>query len=348
MRKILLVLLLSLAGLANAAVALKPGHPDRYTVVKGDTLWDIAGTFLQQPWQWPHIWHVNPQIANPHLIYPGDTLSLSYVQGQPRLILSRGGESANNVLPERKLSPDKRITPLPAAEAIPPIPLKNINSFLLTNRIINSESAFTTAPYVIAGDNGRVLSGIGDNVYVRGQFAKPARYYSLLRQGKTYRDPKTGEFLGINADAVGDGTLAGINRDIATLHMGRSYLEVRPGDRLFSSEEPIQPGAFIPRAPERPINGVILDVPRRLTQIGQYDVVTINKGRRDGLQPGDVLAIYKTGEKVRDQVAGGEVQLPDQRAGLLMVFRVYAKLSYGLVLKATRPLAVMDKVRNPD
>lgn len=345
MRKSLLALLfaaggLALTSLAQAEVQLKDGHPDRYTVVKGDTLWDISGKFLRQPWKWPEIWHANPQVANPHLIYPGDTLNLVYVDGQPRLMLNRG-ESRGTI----KLSPQVRSTPM--AEAIPTIPLEAINSFLLSNRIVDTPEEFNGKPYVVAGNAERVVSGAGDRVYARGQFDEEHPIYGIFRQGKTYADPDTQEFLGINADDIGTGEVVAEEGDIGTLVLSRSTQEVRLGDRLFPTEERAINSTFMPSEPSSEINGLILDVPRGVTQIGQFDVVTLNKGLRDGLEIGNVLAIYKTGETVRDRVTGESVKIPDERSGLLMVFRTYDKLSYGLVLQASRQLAVMDKVRNP-
>ncbi|MFZ3203030.1 MAG: LysM peptidoglycan-binding domain-containing protein [Pseudomonas sp.] len=341
MRKSLLaLLLLAASGLAQAEVQLKDGHPDRYTVVKGDTLWDISGRFLSQPWKWPEIWHANPQVANPHLIYPGDQLSLVYVDGQPRLMLSRG-ESRGTI----KLSPQVRSTPM--AEAIPTIPLEAINSFLLSNRIVDTPEAFESAPYIVAGEAERVVSGAGDRVYARGVFDESAPVYGIFRQGKTYVDPDTQEFLGINADDIGGGEIIAEEGDIGTMNLARSTQEVRLGDRLFATEERAINSTFMPSEPSSEINGLILDVPRGVTQIGQFDVVTLNKGARDGLIEGNVLAVYKTGETVRDRVTGDAVKIPDERAGLLMVFRTYDKLSYGLILGANRQLAVMDKVRNP-
>ncbi|MBP8203428.1 MAG: LysM peptidoglycan-binding domain-containing protein [Pseudomonas sp.] len=341
MRKSLLaLLLLAASGLAQADVQLKDGHPDRYTVAKGDTLWDISGKFLSQPWKWPEIWHANPQVENPHLIYPGDQLSLVYIDGQPRLMLNRG-ESRGTI----KLSPQVRSTPM--AEAIPAIPLDAINSFLLSNRIVDTPEQFQGAPYVVAGDAERVVSGAGDRVYARGVFDEAAPAYGIFRQGKTYTDPETKEFLGINADDIGSGQIVAEEGDVGTLVLTRSTQEVRLGDRLFATEERAINSSFMPSEPTSDINGVILDVPRGVTQIGQFDVVTINKGLRDGLSEGNVLAIYKTGETVRDRVTGESVKIPDERSGLLMVFRAYDKLSYGLVLGASRSLELMDKVRNP-
>ncbi len=341
MRKSLLALLLLAAGgLAQAQVQLKEGHPERYTVVRGDTLWDISGKFLSQPWKWPEIWHANPQVENPHLIYPGDTRNLVNIDGQPRLMLNRGASRGTI-----KLSPQVRSTPM--AEAIPTIPLEKINSFLLNNRIVDTAEAFDAAPYVVAGNAERVISGVGDRVYARGQFAAGQSVYGLYRQGKAYIDPDTQEFLGINADDMGTAEVVGTEGDIATMVMQRSTQEVRLGDRLFPTEERAINSTFMPSAPSQDIKGVIVDVPRGVNQIGQFDVVTINKGARDGLAEGNVLAVYKTGETVRDRVTGEMVKIPDERAGLMMVFRTYDKLSYGLVLMATRQLELQDKVRNP-
>ncbi|BBT13971.1 LysM peptidoglycan-binding domain-containing protein [Pseudomonas otitidis] len=341
MRKSLLALLLLAAnGLAQAAVELKDGHPERYTVVRGDTLWDISGKFLSEPWKWPEIWHANPQIQNPHLIYPGDTLSLVYVDGQPRLVLDRGASRGTI-----KLSPRVRSTPM--AEAIPTIPLEAINSFLLSNRIVDTPEQFEGIPYIVAGNAERVVSGAGDRVYARGKIDPAGASYGIFRQGKTYIDPDTEEFLGINADDIGGANVVAQEGDVTTMALTRSTQEVRLGDRLFPTEERSITSTFMPSAPDREVKGLILDVPRGVSQIGQFDVVTLNKGKRDGLAEGNVLAVYKTGETVRDRVTGEMVKIPDERAGLLMVFRTYDKLSYGLILAASRQLQVMDKVQNP-
>ncbi|UZJ60549.1 LysM peptidoglycan-binding domain-containing protein [Pseudomonas sp. KU26590] len=341
MRKSLLALLLLAAtGLVQAQVQLRDGHPQSYTVVAGDTLWDISGKFLNQPWKWPELWRANPQVHDPDLIYPGDTLNLIYVDGQPRIVVNRG-ESRGTI----KLSPRVRSTPI--AEAIPTIPLGAINAFLLNNRIIDNASQFEVAPHVVAGPGERVLSGAGDRIYARGQFETSHVSYGIYRKGKTYVDPVSGVVLGINADDIGSGEIVSSEGDVATLQLQRSTQEVRLGDRLFVSEERGINSTFVPSEPQQPIYGTIIDVPRGVTQIGEFDVVTIDRGRLDGLAEGNVLAIYKTGETVRDRVNGDQVKIPDERSGLLMVFRTYERLSYGMVLHATRSLAVQDKVRNP-
>ena len=300
------LLLLALGTAAQAEIRLREGHPQQYSVARGDTLWDISARFLQQPWQWPQVWAVNPQVRNPHLIYPGDVLNLVYLDGQPRIVLQRG-ESRGTV----RLSPQVRREAL--AEAIPTIPLGKINSFLLSNRIVDDAAELERAPYILAGNAERVVSGAGDRIYARGDFAEV-----VARED-----------------------------DIATLRLTRTTQEVRLADRLLPTEARQISSTFMPAAPVEAIDGLILDVPRGVTQVGLLDVVTLDKGRRDGLDEGHVLAVYKTGETVRDRVTGERVKVPDERAGLLMVFRSYDKLSYGLVLMAQRQLAVGDKIRNP-
>lgn len=340
MRKSLLILLLFISAGVQAAVQLKPGHPEQYRVVQGDTLWDIAGRFLNKPWEWPQIWHANPSVQNPHLIYPGDVLSLVYIDGKPRLSLERGASRGTI-----KLSPHIRSTPI--AEAIPTIPLRAISSFLLANRILDSQETLDRAPYVLAGNAERVISGQGDRIYARGDFGAPLPGYLVFRQGKTHIDPETREVLGINADEVATAELVSVERDIASLDLVRTTQEVRLGDRLLPGEERPITTNFTPAAPERAISGVIMDVPRGVTQIGHMDVVILNKGARDGLADGHVLAVYKLGEQVRDRLTGERIKIPDERAGLLMVFRTYEKMSYGLILQAHRSLSIMDRVRNP-
>lgn len=244
-----------------------------------------------------------------------------------------------------KLSPQVRSSPV--TEALPAIALTSINSFLLSNRIVDKVEDFDTAPYIVAGNAERVLSGSGDRVYARGLFDADQSGYGIFRQGKVYTDPQSKEILGIDADDIGSGEVVATEGDMATLMLQRTTQEVRLGDRLFRNEEHSVPSTFKPSEPVIAIDGLIIDVPRGVTQIGALDVVTLNKGQRDGLVAGNVLAVMKTGETVRDRVSGQPVKIPDERAGMLMIFRTYDKLSYGLVLNASQSLAVMDKVQNP-
>ncbi|CAG8870668.1 hypothetical protein PS726_01976 [Pseudomonas fluorescens] len=259
--------------------------------------------------------------------------------------LAYGQVQLREEIPTIKLSPQVRSSPV--TEAIPGIALKSINSFLLSNRIVDKAEDFDKAPYIVAGNAERVLSGAGDRIFARGHFDPAQPAYGIFRQGKVYTDPQSKEILGINADDVGGGEVVAIEGDVATLELQRTTQEVRIGDRLFSGEEHMINSNFTPSAPSHEINGLIIDVPRGVTQIGELDVVTLNKGLRDGLAEGNLLAVMKTGETVRDRITGQPLKIPDERAGLLMVFRTYDKLSYGLVLSASRSLSVMDKVRNP-
>jgi nucleoid-associated protein YgaU len=251
------------------------------------------------------------------------------------------GASAGTV----KLSPTVRSTPM--AQAIPTIPLEAINSFLFNNRIVNNEQEFAAAPYVLAGAGESVVMGAGQSIYARGAFTEQQPSYGIYRQGRTYTDPVSKEFLGINANVIGNAEASSVEGDITTLKLTRSNEEVRIGDRLFPTDERAVNSTFTPSEPAKQIDGVIIDVPRGVNRIGSMDVVTINKGTRDGLVEGNVLAIMKTGEMVRDRITGESVQVPASRGGLLMVFRTFDKISYGLVLTASRDLALQDRVVNP-
>lgn len=340
MKKLLLGGLLALAMVCSAVadvLALKPDHPETYVVKKGDTLWDISNVFLKDPWRWPQLWHINPQIKNPNLIYPGDQLNLVYINGQPQLVLSRGRDI--------KLEPEVRATPI--ERAIPAIPLEAINAFLNRGRIVES-SVLEKAPYVLAGKEGHIVGGAGDEIYGRGTFAPETETsYGIFRRGETFIDPDSKEVLGVQAQDIGLAKLLSVDKDVATLALNRSTQEVRRGDRLLPEEERSLNANFFPSAPGDEVKGRLLAVEGGVTQIGFMSVVVISKGAREGLKEGNLLAIYKTGETVSDPMNNDVVKTPDFRAGLLMVFRVFDKVSYGLVLRAERPLKVNDSVRNP-
>lgn len=323
---------------------LKTGHPDEYTVKKGDTLWDISGTFLNSPWLWPEIWHVNPQIENPHLIFPGDLIKLIYLDGQPRLTLERTLKMVPGSGGTTKLSPSIRVQH--TEEAISAIPLDKIEVFLSRSRIVEP-GELEAGPYMLAGQQQHVIVGAGDRAYARGKFDTQYANYSIYRKGDVFKDPITKELLGVYAQAIGTVSVSAVNEEIATLDIIRTYEEVRPGDNLLPSEDRSVDSVFMPSAPDVDIEAQIIAVEGGVTQVGKYDVVIINRGEREGLQIGNVMAIYKTGEVVADRVKGGKVALPDERAGLMMVFRTFEKMSFALVLEADRALAVKDKVRNP-
>jgi LysM domain len=322
----------------QAAVELNDDVPETYIVKKGDTLWGISGMYLQKPWLWPQLWDSNPQIDNPHLIYPGDELYLVWIDGQPRLRLRRGRDV--------KLAPNMRIEPLDLA--IPVIPLDEIGPWLRWSRIVD-DAQINDAAYIVAGSEKHLLSAPGDRIFGRGNFPDGERAFGIFRPGETYRDPLTDELLGYEAIDIGNATLLSSNKDeITELEISRITKEVRITDRLLPMAERTLDATFHPRAPEREIvDGFMIAVPGGVTQIGTMDIVVLNKGKRDGLQSGDVLAIYQTGELVFDKMQQDNVQLPDVRAGLAMVFEAFDKASYAIVLKSSRALSVMDKVKNP-
>ena len=339
-------------GVAHTAVAddisqyLKPGHPDVYLVVKGDTLWDISGTFLSKPWLWPEIWQINPQVENPHLIYPGDEIALVYVDGQPRLHLRRGDAGRTvRLTPSDTVSLQPQIRSTPLESAIPAISLDAIQAFLVQNRIVESE-VLDAAPYIVQGDTNRLVLGAGDQVYVRGELVD-ARSYNVVRKGPLYVDPESNEVLGREATYIGLGTSIAQDDDVATMAISSTREEVQVGDRVLPTEERRVDANFFPSAPDRDIKGEIIAVLSGVTQVGQYDVVVLNRGEREGIEVGNVMAIFKRGAIARDRIANETIRLPSERAGILMVFRTFEKLSYGLVLVTEKPLSVNDEVRNP-
>jgi len=330
----------------NLEPYLRADHPDSYTVQKGDTLWDISGRFLQKPWQWPELWRANPQIENPHLIYPGDTVRLVYIDGQPALVVERGdGSRTYKASPssDTKLSPQVRATPLETA--IPAINLDAIQGFLVNNRIV-TPAELDAAPYVVQGDSERLVLGGGDRLYVRGALPE-SESYSFVRRGEMYHDPVTKEMLGLEATYIGLGRVVASEGDISTFFINSSREEVQIGDRVLPTEERKVDSTFFPSAPAQPVDGQLISVFGGVTQVGQWDVVVIDRGEREGLASGNVLAIYKRGALAKDRIARDTVRLPSERAGLLMVFRVFEKVSYGLVLATERPLAILDEVKNP-
>ncbi|WP_045856449.1 LysM peptidoglycan-binding domain-containing protein [Teredinibacter purpureus] len=316
---------------------LRDTVPTIHTVVKGDTLWDISASFLKNPWMWPEIWHVNSQIDNPHLIYPGDVIRLIYLEGKPRLTL----ETAGRIY---KLSPEARV--LTQGEAIKTIPLDAINAFLSRSRI-TEEKELDAAPYVLSGMDEHLIVGAGDKLYTRGTFVDGPRVYGVYRKGEEFIDPETNEKLGVLAEDIGTAELLTIAGEIGTMKVSRTTEEIRAGDRLLRHEERSIASTFFPSPPSKDINGVILAVEKGLHQVGNMDVVVLNRGNREGMAAGNVMAIYKRGGKIRDRITGERVQLPDERAGVLMVFRVFEKVSLGIVLEAYRGISVADYVRNP-
>ena len=315
-------------------IALKQGHPQTYVVKKGDTLWDISATFLEDAWRWPSVWKFNPQIENPHLIYPGDVVQLTYVNGEPRLTVVSRNE---------KLSPKIRASAI--AADVEKISLASISKYLSGNRIVEL-GELEAAPYVVSGKEGRLIMGGSDTVYVRGELGDDNSVYGLYRKGGTYLDPVTGELLGREATQLGTGKVVGIDDGIASVYLERTSADVRIKDRLLPLMEQRIDSTIYPKPPEQAVEGVIAAVVGGVTQVGQYDVVVFNRGTREGIEQGNVMSIYKEGELVADEIADNRVRLPAEKGGVILVYQVFEKMSYALVMEANRPLSVGDLVKS--
>lgn len=326
-------------------VTIKRDYPDRYTVKKGDTLWDIAAKFLKSPWLWPEVWNINPKIRNPHLIYPGDVIVLHYVEGKPFLTL----EGAGGVLPPPKgidtvkLSPQIHVAKL--EKAITTIPRSSIDAFLYAHRVIG-EKELELAPYIATTYEQHLIAGPGHKIYVRRLEEPKVTGFQIVRPGTTYKHPETGEILGYEALNLGESHLVKVGKP-ATLTVTKAYQEILDGDYLLPLSGDRDSVYFLPKAPKNQVEGWIISVVNGVTEIGQNNVVVLSLGLREGMEQGDVLDIYHGGINVRDRKANNNVKLPDEKAGVLMVFRVFDKTSYALVLEATRPLHTMNKVKNP-
>jgi len=320
----------------NEPVPLAEDHPNEYVVQVGDTLWDIAATFLKDPWFWPEIWYVNPDIENPHLIYPGDILGLVYIDGMPRITNVRASTY--------RMSPQARVTPL--TEAITSIPFETIAAFLSVGKVFEKNEIDAT-PYIVASRGEHLITAAGNSVYVRGTADDAlGTQFHVVHIGDQIKDPDDNDVLGYHGLLVGKGTLRA-GGDPGTLALTNTRQEVREGDRLIPEIVNI-PLNYFPSAPTTAIDGRIMAVVGGVTQIGQYQVVIVNRGTNHGLRDGNVLAIFQTGVTVKDAVAGGSVTLPDENAGTMMLFKTYDRISYGLVMEATRAIHVLDAVRNPN
>ncbi len=341
-----------------APTVMKPDHPDRYVVVKGDTLWGIADRFLNDPWLWPKVWQINPNIRNPHLIFPGDVIVLYYVDGKPYLTLEgvagvvpTPSRDVEVVAPAKdietvKLSPQVRYDTL--EKAIDTIPRSAIGPFLYRPRVV-SKDEIEDAPYIVSSYEEHLISGTGNRIYANNVTDPNIAQYGVIRPGEVYKDPDTNEILGYEVIRVAAARVVR-GGNPTTLNIVSSKREVLNGDLLLPSEESELDFNFFPSPPRKKIDGRIISVFDGLDMIGQYNVVVLNRGQRDGLVPGNVLAIYQAGKKVPDPQGAASsswVKLPDERAGVLMVFRTYEKVSYALVMKATRVIYVNDRVTNP-
>lgn len=377
-KRLLSVSAVALLTFASYALAqeLREGHPDTYVVRKGDTLWDIAGRFLSRPWLWPEIWQANPQIENPHLIYPGDVISLAYLRGEPRLVAERGPQIRRE-------------------EPIDAVPLSEVEPFLRRLRVVDDIEGL---PHVVALEEERLRSAGGQVIYVRGiEGAQPGdvytvvrptqRYARVLREAKGYSGRRTDldfrgdiryrnweqwwtdTLIGREKDFLGyelmELAVAQVTRgvgggdDVATLLLIGEGREVRAGDRVLRMAPQPFDLQFFPHPPKSTADYgrlQILSVADGMHAAGPRHVVSISGGAVDGIDNGTVFSIWHPGDRVPDNVrnanrlaAGGDrVQLPDDYIGTVMVFRTFEKVSYGLVMDSIRPTRVGDVLKHPD
>jgi hypothetical protein len=336
-------------------VQIKADRPDRYTVKKGDTLWDISARFLQSPWHWARVWKINDQIKNPHLIYPGDVVLLRYVDGKPELtVLRREKMPLPEAAPGEPAPPPTPVTGIdrlqarvhvePLGGAVPTIPPNAILPFL-TNPLAVGERELEQAGYITIGLDDRIALGDHSEFYARGVKGDD-EYYQIFRQGAPIKHPDTQEILAYEALYLGDARkLEG--GDPSKLIVTSVKQEILPTDRLLASPGRAVLPYYYPSAPTRQVYGRIVTALNAVAEIGSFAVVGITLGKRDGIEEGHVLRVMRHVGKRRDPITRDNYNLPDEESALIMVFRVYDKVSYALVMSATRPVHLLDAVITP-
>ncbi|HVO44772.1 MAG TPA: LysM peptidoglycan-binding domain-containing protein [Steroidobacteraceae bacterium] len=330
---------------------INPTAPKSYTVKRGDTLWGIATMFLRDPWLWPEVWYVNPQVQNPHLIYPGDVLALAYgADGKPQVRLEQGGAA--------RLDPRLRSSPLDGA--IPTIPYAAIAAFLSKPSVLTSEQV-RDAPHVVAFRDQHVVAGTGHEVYIADLKAIANSRYSIVHIGDELRDPDDGRVVGYEGIYTATALVSQPGNPSKALLIDADR-ETLQGDKVLAADLDV-PLNFMLRAPRNDVHGQIISVVDGTKLIGQYQIVVINRGKRHGIDAGHVLAVDQAGMVVHDvygnqsgftHYLGGagislspKVKLPDERAGTLLVFKSFDRVSYGLIIGASSAMHVLDVVHNP-
>ncbi len=329
-------------------IRVKASHPRQYTVKKGDTLWDISSLFLRDPWFWPEIWQQNPQVGNPHLIYPGDVLTLIYVDGAPQIRVNGRGVAvgSRNGLPVKKLSPNIRTRSLQAS--IPSIPGDAIRQFLSKPRVVTKEQ-LEQAPRIVASQDNHLILGEGTRVYIRGEIDKERVRFSVFHPGEELYDPESGDLLGYEAKYAGNVRITDYG-DPASGDLTFTEREVLLGDSLLPEDKGKLDNLFFPHVPKKDFKGQIISLYDALFGVAQYQIVVINRGEDDGMEVGHLLATHTQGKTIRDRhpVRGTEkVKLPNERSGLVMVFKTFERVSYAITLEAERIIHRLDYVTTP-
>lgn len=364
---IIVIVTLGLAPIRAPAdeVQLKPDHPERYTVAKGDTLWAIATRFLKSPWHWPRIWKINEGIKNPHLIYPGDVIVLRYVDGKPELTVLRNEKLPIDTPPAQSVA----VAETPKDAASSPPPMGKVDKLLpkayseaigraiptitpdiivpfLTQPLVVDENELEEAGYVTIGLDDRIALGKGSEFYGRGIVDPKAEYFHIFRKGPALKNPDTGELLAYEATYLGDARRLEPG-DPSKLLLTAAKQEVLPTDRLLVAPPRAALPYYFPRAPEKQVRGHILSALNAVAEVGPYTVVTVSLGRREGIEDGHVLRVLRHVGQHKDPVTRRSYQLPDEESALLLVFRTFEKVSYALVMNSTRPVHINDSVATP-
>ena len=333
----------------SAPLTLRPDAPERYVVVPGDTLWSISQRYTDSPWRWPELWGLNKeQIRNPHLIYPGYVILLDRARGQLTIGDGTARPAASGSV---KLGPRMRAESL-AKEQVPSIPAAVIEPFL-TRPLIVEPDGLDKAPTIVGTQTDRVILSAGNSAYVRGIGGSKEETWYVYRRGVPLVDPESNQTLAYEAIYLGT---AQVERggEPATVVLTSAVQEVGAGDKLVAAGRP-QPISYAPRAPGANIRGRVISIHGGLGQVGEagpQSIISINRGARDGIEVGHVLALYSLGGAVRDvtkakDARDASIKLPDERAGLAFVFRVFNRVSYALVMSITRPISPLDVVQTP-
>ena len=335
-------------------IVYEPEYPETYIVQEGDTLWDISTVFLRDPWYWPEIWFKNPQVENPHLIYPGDTLAIIYVGGQRRVQLQSRGEAGEQAQGETaeglqivKVNPRIRSRPIDAT--IPSIPIERIRQFIAKPLVLDAETMDKSA-YVLASLDDHLINATDDKLYVRKlDTSSGASRYQIYRPNRAIFDPETDELLGYEALYVGESRLL-LPGDPASIRVTDSEREILRNDRVMPIDNTAFDRDIYPKPPRTEVKGRIVALVDAISQTGIYQTIAINLGQRDGLETGNVLRINRTGEAIPDPVEPDprfRVKLPDEQIGVAMIIRTFEKMSYALVMEAEFPITLRDYVKSP-
>lgn len=345
-----LLALLSMLALPLHAQSLtiKADAPERYRVQAGDTLWDLANRFLNEPWLWPQLWHENPQIIDPDKIYPGDELHLIFDEtGNARLQVKGDGGVV-------KLSPGMRVSGL--RQAIPPIPQQKIEAFLERHQVFSPE-ALAASAYIVGAEDDRLILGKGDLVYVKGLSAQAliGTHYMIYRAQQHYPDLKASEqsgrpeWLGIEMQYMGSAQLESLDASdgIAVMRITQAKEEIRTQDLVTLNDLGDTPATFYPQAPVRRVQASVLSILGGLNYGGKNSLIALNAGQLQRVSPGNLLKVAQQRTAVLETNHNQDLALPSETIATVMVFRTFQKVSYALVLEASKPITVGDQLISP-